>query len=48
MVLASRCSRCGREIPSGEDGYFRLNEKSDRFDLRCKYCYEYEVEIYGR
>ena len=45
---ANRCTRCGRRIEVGEIGYFKLNERSDRFDLRCKDCISYEIGIYGR
>ncbi|HVB12225.1 MAG TPA: hypothetical protein VNE86_03765 [Nitrososphaerales archaeon] len=48
MSSANRCTRCGKRIEVGEVGYFRLNERSDRFDLRCKDCISYEIGIYGR
>lgn len=47
LSSANRCTRCGKKIEIGEVGYFRLNERSDRFDLRCKDCLSYEIGIYG-
>lgn len=38
----NRCARCRREISQEETGYFRLNERTDRFDLECLTCYEFE------
>jgi hypothetical protein len=38
----NRCVRCGRDISNEEVGYFRLNERTDRFDLQCLNCYEFE------
>lgn len=41
-VALNRCVRCGREISQKEMGYFRLNDRTDRFDLECNTCYEFE------
>ena len=41
LVLNS-CVRCGKEISQHEVGYFNLNERTDRFDLECRICYEFE------
>lgn len=39
-IVLNRCATCGREIETREVGYFHLNQKTDRFDLECSYCYE--------
>jgi hypothetical protein len=43
MALSlNRCALCGRELSQTEVGYFRLNERTDRFDLECVACHELE------
>ena len=38
-LLLNRCERCREEIDFDHLAYFRLNSKTDRFDLECENCY---------
>ena len=42
VVTLNRCKRCKGEIGPDDLGYFRLNDRTDRFDLECESCYRSE------
>ena len=43
QARVNSCSNCGRSVDP-TDGYFRLNKKTDRFELVCSECFELETE----
>ena len=41
--ILNRCTKCGRPLDAKETGYYHLNERTDRFVLECKNCFDLEA-----